>query len=317
MSTYVIRRTLLAIPVVLLVVGAVFLLMRMLPGDAVDLMITDSPYVRDSDRADIRKDLGLDQSIPVQFGRWVGAATVGDFGTSIWTGKPVTKIISDRVEPTLQLVIMAMIIGVSIGVPAGIVAAAYQRTWLDSVVRFLAVVGLTVPSFVLGTAVLVYLSKWSGWSPPLGYTSILDDPSKNLQQMLPPALVLGFSLSASSMRMMRSQMLEMLRMDYVRTARAKGQKERVVVVRHAGRNAINPVLTIIGNQVAFLISGSLIMEVLFGIPGLGRTLYDAITNRDYPLIQALVTMTAVGLVGINLLVDLSYGAFDPRLRFQR
>lgn len=317
MITYIIRRSLLTIPVVLLVVFAVFLLMRLLPGDAVDLLLEDSPYVRDEDRVKLREQLGLDKSVSQQFVIWLGSAIKGDFGTSIWTGQTISDVIQQRIEPTLQLVVMAMIVGVLIGIPSGIVAAAYQHTPIDIGVRFIAIVGLTVPNFVLGTAVLVYASRWFNWAPPLGYVSILESPERNLQQMFLPALVLGFSLSASSMRMMRSQMLETLRMDYVRTARAKGQKERIVVVSHGARNAINPVITIIGNQVAFLIGGSLIMEVLFGIPGMGRTLYDGITNRDYPLIQAIVTLTAMGLVAINLLVDLSYGLFDPRIRYGR
>jgi peptide/nickel transport system permease protein len=316
MTTYIIRRLLLMVPVLLLVVGFVFLLMRLLPGDAVDLLVEDSPFIRDEDRQAMRERLGLDDPIPVQFVHWLGDALRGDFGRSFTSSSEVSELIRDRGPLTAELAVMAMVIAVAIGVPAGIIAAVAQDSIVDYIVRAVAIAGLTVPSFVIGTAVLVYASKWFGWSPPLGYTTLLDDPWTNLKQFFLPALVLGASLSASSMRMMRSQMLEVLRMDYVRTARAKGQRERRIVVRHAMPNAINPVMTIIGNQVSFLIGGALIIEVLFSLPGLGRTLYDAIVNRDYPVVQALVALTALLLLLINLIVDISYAIFDPRIRYR-
>jgi peptide/nickel transport system permease protein len=315
MRQYVIKRLISTLPTLVLVSLALFVLLRAIPGDAIELMLAESPHVRPETREQLAEQLGLNDPIVVQYVTWVGRALVGDLGTSIWTGKTVVDQIIERLPVTLELATLAVVISLSIGIPIGVLSATKQDSPVDYVGRLLAIAGLSLPSFVTGTLLLVYLAKWFHWIPPAGYTPIYVDPLRNLQQFLLPALVLGAALSGTVMRMTRSSMLEVLRQDYVRTARAKGLTGRAVVVRHALRNAMNPVITIIGNQMGNLIGGALIVEVLFALPGLGRLTLDSIQSRDYPQVQGNVLFVTLAFLLVNLVVDITYGFFDPRIRY--
>jgi peptide/nickel transport system permease protein len=315
MRQYIFKRMLSAVPTLLLVTVALFALMRAIPGDAIELMLAESPHVRPEQRAELAKQLGLDQPVAVQYVRWLGGLLTGDLGTSIWTGAPVIDEIAKRLPVTFELAALAVLTSLAIGIPVGVLSATRQDTVPDYAGRLFAIAGLSLPSFVTGTLLLVYLSKWFNWIPPVGYTPLHQDPARNLQQFLLPALVLGAALAGVVMRMTRSSLLEVLRQDYVRTARAKGLTQRAVVYKHALKNAMNPIITIIGNQMGALIGGSIIVEVLFALPGLGRLTLQSIQQRDYPQVQANVLVVTLGFLVVNLIVDLLYGFFDPRIRY--
>jgi peptide/nickel transport system permease protein len=313
MHPYLARRLLLLIPTLVGVSVVVFLLVRLLPGDAVAMLQADYSYARDTD--ELRARLGLDRPIQVQYFEWLGNVVRGNLGTSLRTNQPVTTEILNRLPVTAELGAMAIAVGLCIAIPVGVISAVRQDTRTDYLARGTAIAMLAIPGFWLGTLVITLPSIWWQWTPPLRYTRLWDDPGKNLGQMVLPAIILGIALSGTVMRLTRAQMLEVLRQDYVRTAAAKGLAELAVVVRHALRNAFIPVLTLLGLEVAIVVGGAVVIENVFALPGVGRYLLEAIQYRDYPVIQALNLIFATVIVLANLLVDLLYGWFDPRVRY--
>ncbi len=318
MRRYAIRRLLIAIPVLFVVTIFAAFLVRLAPGDAVVQAAAEANAAISEEQKDaIRRELGLDRPFLVQYGDWVAGVFVGDFGHSLSQGgPPVSETIKKAIPISLEMAIIALLISLLIALPIGIWSAIRQDTVGDYTGRIFAIAGLSVPDFIIGTMIILFGAVWFHWTPPLTYVSFRDDPVTNLQMMITPALILGFRLSAITMRMLRSSMLEVLRQDYVRTAWAKGLRERVVVVRHAMKNAFIPVITIIGGQAGFLIGGVAITESIFNLPGIGRTMITAIRQRDIPVIQTILFFFAGAIVLINLLVDLSYAWLDPRIRYE-
>jgi peptide/nickel transport system permease protein len=280
----------------------------------VTMLLQEYAYAKDAD--EMRARLGLDRPIYVQYLDWIGGVVQGDLGTSLRNKTPVAEELLGRMPVTAELGVMAMLFGLTIAIPVGVIAAVRQDTWSDYIVRSTAIGFLAIPSFWLGTLVITMPSVWWGWTPPLRYTSFLADPLKNLGHVIVPAVILGLALSGSLMRLTRAQMLEVLRQDYVRTASAKGLSERAVVVRHALKNAFIPVVTLLGLQVSILIGGTVVLESVFVLPGMGRYLLEAVQYRDYPVIQGLNLIFATVIIMANLLVDLLYGWLDPRVRYQ-
>jgi peptide/nickel transport system permease protein len=313
MTTYIIRRLLLAIPTLLVIMLAVFSIIRLLPGDIVRLMVAEQNYA--ADETALRRSLGLHEPVPLQFARWVGNVAQGDLGHSLWTRRAVSTELRQRFPATVELGVFAVIIGLFIAIPVGLVSAIRQDSWLDYAGRSFAILLISVPGFWLATLLLVFPLIWWTWTPPLQYVSFLDNPWKNLQYFFWPSLLLGAGLSGTTMRLTRNQMLEVLRQDYIRTAHAKGLRERGVILQHALKNAMIPVVTVVGLQVGLVVSGTVIFETIFGIPGVGRFYFEAINFRDYPTVQATVLFIAIAIVGTNLLVDLTYAMIDPRIRY--
>jgi peptide/nickel transport system permease protein len=313
MSRYVLRRLMLLLPTLALVTLLVFSIIRLLPGDIVTLMMSEQGYA--GDKAKLEQMLGLDQPFYRQYVTYIGKALLGDLGVSLWTKEPVLDEILRRLPVSLELAVLAMFFGLLIAVPAGIFAAVRQDTWLDYLFRTSAIGGLSVPGFWMATIVIVSASIWWQWVPPMRYTPFARDPVRNLSQLLLPAFILGLALSASVMRMTRSMVLEVLREDYVRTAWAKGLPESVVIARHVLKNAMIPVVTVMGLQLSALLGGTVIMESIFVLPGMGKFLLDAITWRDYPVIQGINLFLATSIILLNLVIDVVYGFLDPRIRF--
>jgi len=314
MRTYILRRLLLNIPVLLLVGTMVFSLIRILPGDAVIHMIGEASIVAPDQLDDIRHQLGLDKPIHQAYAEWWGGVVKGDLGKSLFHKREIREEIRAKLPVTAELAVLSIIISVFIAIPVGVISAVRQDTFVDYASRFFVIAGLSLPGFWLGTMAVVFPSIWWHVSPPLRFYELTVDPLMNLRQMLVPALIEGFALSAGTMRLTRSQMLEVLRQDYVRTAWSKGLNERVVVFRHALKNAIIPVITVMGTQLSRLLGGTLIMEILFNLPGMGRFIYESILLRDYPAIQGGILFTAFILITMNLIVDLTYAWLDPRIR---
>jgi peptide/nickel transport system permease protein len=305
------------IPTLLGAVTLIFLIMRLLPGD-VALYILGSDESSEMNREAlqrIRVDLGLDQPLIVQYGEWIWKALRFDFGNSYWTRQPVIEELGRRYPMTANLAFLSLILGTLIAIPIGVLSAVRQDTMVDYAARIFSIAGLSIPSFWLAILVILGLVHYFKWLPPLDYAPFWVDPWLNFKQLAFPALVTGYRLSAIGARMTRSSILEVLREDYVRTARAKGVQERVVLLRHALKNALLPVITIIGIELLVLFGGLVVVETVFTIPGIGRFLVDAITHRDYPSIQALVFVFSVFVLVINLLVDILYGVLDPRIRY--
>jgi peptide/nickel transport system permease protein len=300
-------------PTMALVTLLVFSIIRLLPGDIVTLMLSEQGYA--ADKAQLERMLGLDQPFYRQYLTYIGRVFQGDLGVSFWTKEPVLEEIMRRLPVSLELAVLAMLFGLVLALPAGIFSAIRQDTWLDYLFRSGAIGGLSIPGFWMATVVIVAASIWWQWVPPMRYTPFMRDPVKNLSQLLLPALILGLALSASVMRMTRSMVLEVLREDYVRTAWAKGLSETVVVTRHVLKNAMIPVVTVLGLQLSTLIGGTVIMETIFVLPGMGKFLLDAIAWRDYPVIQGINLFLATGVIVVNLVVDLVYGFLDPRIRY--
>jgi peptide/nickel transport system permease protein len=313
MSRYVLRRLILLLPTLALVTLLVFSIIRLLPGDIVTLMMSEQGYA--SDKAKLEQMLGLDQPFYRQYVTYVGKVLHGDMGVSFWTKEPVLDELLRRLPVSLELAGLAMFFGLLIALPTGIFSAVRQDTWLDYLLRTGAIGGLSVPGFWMATIVIVSASIWWQWVPPMRYTPFARDPVKNLSQLLLPAIILGFALSASVMRMTRSMVLEVLREDYVRTAWAKGLPESRVIARHVLKNAMIPVVTVMGLQLSALLGGTVIMESIFVVPGMGKFLLDAITWRDYPVIQGINLFLATGIIVLNLVIDVIYGFLDPRIRF--
>ena len=316
MYKYVIRRMLLVIPVLLLSSLVVFGLMRVMPGDALTALMGESGNVGEKELAKLRKDLGLDRPYHEQYALWVWQMVSLNPGHSIFTNEPIAVSLKKAIPVTLELASLAMIIGIVIAVPVGVMSATRQDSASDYVGRVIAVSGLSFPEFWLGTLVITFAAIWFHWIPPIGYVSLWESPWKNLQQFLIPAAVLGFRLSAATMRMTRSTVLEVLREDYVSTAWAKGLEGRIVVYKHALKNALIPVVTIVGGQLGVLLAGTVVVETIFALPGMGRLTVEAILFRDYPVVQTNVMLVAATLVTLNLVVDLTYAWLDPRIRYR-
>ncbi|NWG46456.1 MAG: ABC transporter permease [Alphaproteobacteria bacterium] len=314
MHAYVIRRLLALIPTLFFASLIVFVSMRVIPGDVVDLMLAQNDIATGQDRERIEASLGLDKPLHIQYVQWIGGALVGDLGHSLWQNTPVTELILARLPITFELGLLALFVALTVAIPIGIYSALYQDTAGDYIARSFSLLMLAVPSFWLGTLVMVFPSVWWRWSPPLEFVPFFEDPVRNLAHMLVPAILLGLSLSAVTMRMTRTTMLEVLRQDYIRTARAKGLSEPMVVLRHALRNGLIPVVTLIGLQAPLLIGGAVILEQIFVVPGMGLLLLEAVSQRDYPVISGVFLIVGVGVLFINLAVDLSYGWLDPRVR---
>src|SRR5215467_5521401 len=317
MRTYLLKRVMLIIPTLLGVATVVFLIMRVIPGNVALLIIGgDQARVDRAQLAALEHRLGLDQPLAVQFGHWLWGVLHFDFGNSLWTGRPVLDELAARLPLSLELAVMATIISVLLAIPLGMLAAVRQDTWVDYVIRVFSIGGLAIPSFWVGILIILLLVIYFGWGPPLEFTPLWVDPWANFQQMIWPILTVGYRYAAVTTRMTRSTLLEVLRDDYIRTAWAKGLRERAVVVRHALRNAMLPVITLIGTEFAFLIGGLVVTETVFTLNGVGRFVVDAVAHRDYPVVQALVFLIAFGFVVVNLIIDLTYAWLDPRIRYR-
>lgn len=314
MKVYLLRRVLAVIPVMLVVATVAFVLIHLAPGDPASVIA--GPYATQEDIARLHHQLGLDQPLPVQLVKWYGRLLAGDLGDSIFLRRPVIEAIAERLEPTLLLTGWAILIAVLLGVPAGVVSARYHNSALDQLFMALALVGLSVPSFLLGLLMILVFGVWLGWLPVAGYVPLESGLWPNLRSLLMPAVSLGLVQSALIARITRSSMLDVLREQYILASRAKGLAERVVVYKHALKNAIIPTLTVIGITLAILIGGAVVIETVFNIPGLGRLIISAVLRRDYPVIQGVVLLIAVSYTLVNLLVDLAYLVLDPRIRYQ-
>ena len=318
MRTYILKRLLLIIPTLLGVAVIVFLIMRVIPGD-VALMILggdDGGQINQQQVDALRQQLGLDRPLIVQFATWLWGVVRFDFGNSLWTGQPIVHELAIRLPLSLQLALMATFVSVLIAIPLGTLAAVRQDTWIDYVVRVVSIGGLAIPSFWIGILCILFLVIYFGWGPPLEFTPPWVDPWVNLQMMIWPVVTVGYRYAAVTTRMTRSTVLEVLREDYIRTAWAKGLREGVVVLRHALKNSMLPVITLIGTEFAFLIGGLVVTETVFTLNGIGRFVVEAVAHRDYPVVQALVFLIAFSFVMVNLLVDLTYAWFDPRIRYR-
>jgi len=315
MLRFVLRRIALMVPTLLGVAVLTFFLLRVIPGDVVELKLrADGGSVTREIVAAERSRLGLDRPLPAQFATWMTGLVTSDLGMSMWTGRPVAQEIGVRLGLTLQVSLMAAIIAVIIAVPLGTISALYRDSWIEYAVRIFAIAGLAIPSFWLGMLVIMGLLTVFHWSPPVTYTPFFESPLQNLSQLTWPALAVGYRYAAVVARMVRSSVLEVLREDYIRTARAKGVFERLVVARHAMRNALLPAITVVGLEFAFLIGGLVVTEQVFNLNGIDRLFVDAVTRSDFVLVQALVMLLAVVFVTMNLVVDMLYGVLDPRVR---
>ena len=317
MGRYTVKRISLFVPTVLLMTILVFVVMRIIPGDpAISILEGDgggSYTIEDLER--VRAELGTDRNLFIQYVDWIGGIMQGDFGDSFWFKSPVMTELGDRIPRTLELAVMAIVMAVLFSVPLGIMSAIKPDSWLDLGARTFTIIGIAIPNFLVAVLMILFLLAVFDWLPPLGYVELWEDPLKNLQQMIFPAIALAIYDMAFIARVTRSAMMEVLREDYMRTARSKGLSERVVLVRHGLKNAILPILTISGWQFARLFEGAVIIESIFLIPGVGRILIEAIFHRDFPMIQAVIVVIGAGVLLINLVVDLLYGWLDPRIRY--
>jgi peptide/nickel transport system permease protein len=316
MQKYAIRRLLLALPVLFISSLIVFGLMRVMPGDALVALMGESGNVGERELGKLRRDLGLDRAYHEQYLLWVWQMVSLNPGHSIFTNEPIPVALRKAIPVTVELATLAILLAVTIAIPVGVLSATRQDTASDYIGRVVAVSGLSFPDFWLGTLLITFAAIWFQWIPPIGYVSFWESPTQNLQQFLLPAAVLGFRLSAATMRMTRSTVLEVLREDYVRTAWAKGLAGRIVVYKHALKNALIPVVTIVGGQLGTLLAGTVVVETIFALPGMGRLTIEAILFRDYPVVQTNVMLVAATLVTLNLIVDLTYAWLDPRIRYR-
>jgi len=316
MARYMARRALM-LPVLLFLVSvAVFAIVRLIPGDPAESILSESTMLRQQDLDQLRKELGLNDPLPVAYGKWLGDVVRGDMGTSLATDRPVTDMLRQAIPVSLELALFGLVISVVTGVSLGIVSAVWQDSPGDIIARLVAILWLSLPGFWLGTLLIVFGARWFEWVPPVRYQSLADNPSQNLELFLPAAIVLGLHSAAVTMRYTRSGLLEVLRQDYIRTARSKGLRDSAIYMRHALRNALLPVVTVAGLQFAVLLGGSVTLEAVFNLPGVGRLLIAAIRSRDYPVIQGAVLYIGAMVIFVNFLVDLSYVALNPRLRTQ-
>ena len=313
MKTYLLRRALAIIPVMLVVATVSFVLIRLAPGDPASVLA--GPDATTEDLAQLRTALGMDQPLPVQLVKWYARLAQGDLGQSIFLRRPVLQAVLERLEPTLLLTLWGTLLAILIGVPAGIVSARYHNTAVDQSFMALALFGLSIPNFLLGLVMILVFGVWLGWLPVSGYVPLDEGVWLNARSLLMPAVSLGLVQSALVARITRSSMLDVLREQYILSGRAKGLSERAVVYKHALKNAIIPTLTVIGITVALLIGGAVVIETVFNIPGVGRLIISAVLRRDYPVVQGVVLLIAVTYTVINLLVDLAYLLIDPRIRY--
>lgn len=315
MGQYILRRLGISFITAFGVVFIIFAAVRFLPGNTVDTLLQSGGFADVKSREDLERALGIDKPLLIQFGKWVGGILQGDFGQSMVTRRSIGGDLVSAVPVTLQLGLMSVSFAVIFGVPLGVISAVKQNTLIDYVFRSGSIFFLSVPGFLLATLIITYASLWWNYSPPLTYVEFWVDPIANLKMFWMPAILLGLSSSAGLMRFTRTAMLEAIRQDYVRTARAKGLKESVTILRHVMRNAALPVLTIIGIYLAYVVGGSIIFEQIFSLPGIGRYFFTAVAKRDYTSIQAVGLIYAFFVVFINFATDLSYAVFDPRIRY--
>ena len=315
MRQYVVRRLLLFLPTLILVSLLIFGLIRVVPGDAALAMLGEGDY-SDEDLQLAREYLGLDRPIHAQYYEWIKGIVTADLGLSFQDQTPIGPELVRRIPLTMELAILTMFFSLLLAIPIGVISALKQDTWLDYAIRSFSILGLTMPTFWVGTIVVMILSIFFDWIPPLIFKNFWEDLRVNFTQLVFPALVLGFFINAITARMTRAQMLEIMRFDYIRTARAKGLHERLVITRHALRNALLPVTTVAGLQFGALLGGTVITESIFGLPGLGRLFVASVFERDYPVLQTITLLFATIFLALNLFVDLLYGWLDPRIRYQ-
>jgi len=314
MQAYVLRRLTFLIPVLFAVSIAVFVALRFMPGDITVILL--GPDATPEQVAELRGDLGLDDAMPLQYLNWMGDVLRGDLGESYVLGNSVGDEMMDRLPITLEILVLTAVITALVGVTLGVISAVFQSSPLDYLVRVSSISGLSLPGWWVGIVILLVPAIWWNYSPPLGHVPLQEDPWDNLRQFLPPALTLAAASSAVLMRLTRAVLLDVLRQDYVRTARSKGLRESAVILRHAVKNAMIPVITVLGGQMAVLFGGTVIIEQVFSLEGLGRYMFTSISARDYPVVQVLTLYIAVVVVLMNLLVDISYAWFDPRVRYR-
>ena len=319
MYAYILRRLLALVPTLFFASLIVFVTVRLIPGNVIDMMLSQNDIAADKmGRDQLISALGLDKPMWEQYVAWAGGILLhGDFGRSLWQNTPVAELLAARLPVTFQLGFMALIVALVVAIPIGAYSAMRQDTAGDYIGRSFSILMLAVPSFWMGTMVMVFPSIWWGWSPKVNFVAFTDDPVQNLRQMILPAIILGTALSAITMRLTRTMMLEVLRQDYIRTAWAKGLPEKLVVVRHALRNALIPVVTVIGLQVGVLFTGAILTETIFSWPGVGKWLIEAIGRRDYPVLQGGTLLIGTMVMLVNLLVDVTYGLINPRIRHTR
>jgi peptide/nickel transport system permease protein len=315
MKTYLVQRLAVALLTLFGMSVVIFVLLRLAPGDIVDILFSTAGYVDPDARRTIMRELGLDRPLVVQYLDWISQVLQGDLGKSYRYELPTWELIRPLLPVTLELALLSLVVAVLLGVPTGVVSAVRQDSALDYALRVVSLAGLSMPSFWLGMVIILGLVAWFGWIPPMTYVSPAENLRLNAVQFLLPALAVGYRSSALIMRITRSSVLEVLREDYIRTARAKGQVPRAVVWRHAFRNAMLPVVTVIGIEFAFLIGGLIVTETVFNLPGVARFLVEAILWRDYPMVQNLVMFIAIVVILSNLAVDMLYGFLDPRVRY--
>jgi peptide/nickel transport system permease protein len=314
MLKYLAGRIVGMLPAVFLLVFFVVVLIQLIPGNIIDLMLDQSSSPDIATREALTRELGLDKPLPLRYLDYMGHLVRGDFGRSLWTNKSVTEMIRIYAPPTIQLAVVSIIIGAFSGIVLGVVSAVTQDSWVDYLLRSLAIAGISIPNFAIATSVVIFPAILWGVAPNLNYVSITENPWENLKIIWLPGAILALGLSTSLMRLMRTTMLDVLRQDYIRTARAKGVSEFRIIARHAVRNAVIPVITLLGLQIAFLLGGSVIVETIFSIPGVGRLLVGAIGKRDYPIVQGIVVVIGLFVMVTNLVVDMSYGLLDPRIK---
>lgn len=313
MTHYVSRRVISILPVLFGISVLVFLLVHLIPGDVAQILL--GTQATDQQIETLRRSFGLDRPLPIQYADWLAHLMTGDFGVSLRTSRPVLPDLISRFGVTLQLTLVAMVIALTVAIPLGVASAANRGRGSDALSRVLALLGLSIPNFWLGTMLILFVSLILHWLPPVGFVSLLDNPWLGIQTLILPSVALGTAVAAFIMRMVRSSLLEVLRQDYIRTANAKGLRDAVVLYRHALKNAFIPVLTVIGVQIGYLLGGAVIIESIFSLPGMGRFLLDSINNRDYSIVQGGVLFIALIFSLVNLSVDLVYGWLDPRIRY--
>ena len=313
MWAYIARRLLMSGLSVFLVILIVFVSVRLMPGDIVDQFFRDTGSTP-ADAAKLRDQLGLNDPLYVQFADYVTSVLRGDFGKSLWTGEEISAMVKKRLPITIELGLLALIYGTFIGIPLGVFSAVKQGTFLDYFLRSISILGISVPYFWIAILTIALPAYYWHWAPPVGHVSFFKDPINNLKHYTLPAIVLSVSLSGATMRMLRATLLEVLRLDFMRTAAAKGLSRQIQLRRHALRNALIPVVTLIGLRFIFLLSGSAVIETVYGLPGMGQLMLDSLSHRDYQVVQAVTLLLSFVIIGVNLLVDLSYGLIDPRIR---
>jgi peptide/nickel transport system permease protein len=313
LKRYLVKRLFIAIPSLLIASLIVFTLPRLIPGDVVALMLEEKAYAKDLE--ELREKLGLNRPIYVQYFSWLGHVVRGDLGESLWTRRPVIEELGRRLPVSLELAFVAIVCAIVIAVPVGVISAVRQDTLNDYLARSAAILGLSIPGFWLATLVIVLPAIWWGWRPMTGYTELSGGVVAHTTQFLLPGIILGIAAAAALMRLIRGMLLEVMRQDYIRTAWAKGLRERVVIMKHSLKNAVIPVVTVLGIQIAQIVGATVIIETIFGLPGMGRFLFDAIMQRDYPVIQGVNLIIVSMIVLLNLGVDALYAVLDPRIRY--